>query len=552
MKRTIQKWLGAAALLMASIGALAIASPASAAPLQKVTISGVSCGQYNSGYGTFPTTYWDCITPDTNTSQTFKLSDSAHSLPANIVSVLTAQNSQLFLFANSTDYAAFASATASTGTMGGIPPIPASVAAITGNGRMAAIFATVTIGGTPTSMNSYYAGNIRQQLGRIYGMYAPSNAKGDSLIATNAFFKAAINQDREYLSNTGTDLPSYPSSSTVWGATIAAAYPGKSPWEILQLRFGNTESYIYGFQVGREQATPTVTELNNVLQQYMTTTRNWVKQQVYLVNPQNYKFANLISPFDQNEAILCVEQNGYNNFPLKWWSCVRPYDPTVAAQSVNSQPHQLPAAWQTLLQNKGVEVLAMRSIDAWKYYTGAAPASLAGVYGISSHNGTLRSAAFQDLWTNSGGTAWTDNSSFYSGTIMHELGHQFDNVIWNGTAPFKTLSKANSAAVPGSIRFQNAVTADITAFNTGTCAAKVDADRLSNGKPAVCGLYSGTNWQILVQAESAYGDNEELWARAFARRAGGGVPNYYVAVQNRLTNLQAYMNDLWTTGAPHN
>lgn len=557
MKRTFKRIMGALVLIIAATGALT-STPASANPIRTVTIGTVKCGEFFRSATVFPKTYWDCITPDaTGNPAAYTAAIAASGLAANVKTVLTAQNAQIFLFATKADYTTF------TGGSGGVSPMGAihsmTLPAPTGAIQMAAIYSTGTIQGTATSFTSYYDANILQQLGRIYGANAPLNSQSDSTQFSGGFFQAAINDDLKYLGNTTTTTkPNYPTSATVWGSTIAAipANVGKTPWEILGLRYGNTPELVYAYQFARQYAYGTLPDLNSILTTHMSTSRNWVSQQVYLVNAQNYQYFNYgTMPTD---AVLCVETNGSNVFPLKWWSCVKAYAPLVADQSVTSQPHSsLSAAWQQLLKDKNVQVYAMRSVRAYKNFTNnAIPANATGIYGISSHTGVPKSAAFRDVFTDAAELNWDDGTTFMSGTIMHELGHQFDRVVWNGTAYSLSTANNNSLAV-GSVRWQTAVSNDISAFNTGTCAAKVDADRLANSKSAVCGLAkyqtgTWTNFTILADVEKAYGNNEELWARAFARRAGGSVPGYETAVQNRMANMHAYMNDLWSTGAPHN
>lgn len=534
MKRTFRQWAGALALGLCTLGGALLSTAANAAPIQTVSNGGITCSQYSSGYGTFPTTVWDCITPATNGSNAQLMADTVFTLPASVKGVLSARSTQLYLFTNNTAFNSFSGGAAGASALGttklGAPGAPAV--------NMAAIFTTATIQGTVTPLTtSFYKGNIRQQVGQIYALNAPAGLK-----STDPFFSAAVADDSVYLSNnTGVDKPNYPSSATVWGATIAGlpANVGKSPWEILGLRYGSTKTFIYGFQIGRQIATPTVPDLNTVLQSYMSTTRNWSAQQVFAVGAQPYVVTN---------GILCVEQNGYNNFPLKWNACVRPYTPTANAQVVLSQPHNLSAAWQTLLQNAGVKVYVFRDIDSFVAFDGRSPASTVNVLGFSTHTGVIRSATFQDAFQAAGPIV--DVSPWTGGTIMHELGHQFDNVIW------AHISTANSAAVLGSVRWTNAMATDKTAFNTGTCAAKVDADRLAQvpALPAICTLPANagkSNWDVLATVLPM--DSQEVWARTFARRAGGSMLPYYNAVQDRVSSsMLTYINDLWSTGAPHN
>lgn len=537
------------ALALATIGFLGLSTGSMAAPIQTVTHGGVTCGQYNRGAG-FPTTYWDCITPNTNTSNAVTGANAAVGLPASVKTVLTNANAQIYLFNNGTDYANFSNGTAIPGALGA----KHSGSPNDGTATMAAIFSSATIGGSVTSLTNYYAADTLQQLGRIYGDNAPANANGDSLSPTAIFFESAINDDRLHLSNTsGVDDPNgyYPSSTTVWGATIAAQYPGKSPWEILGLRYGSIESFIYGFQVGRQGANATVPDLNTVLQSYMPTTRNWISQQFYGVNPQGYVIgdtvAGEVAPWPN--AVLCVITQGNATYPLTWYSCVNPYAPSPSAKQVQQYPNTLPTAWKTLLQQANVQVLAMRDINSFIDFDGRSPSTLNGVLGFSVSPGQIRSASFQDVLPATIPPT-TTIAAFTSGTILHELGHQFDRVIWNN------ISTANSSTVAGSVRWQNAVNADIAAFNALSCATAIDADRQANGLSLICASKPAnqTNFDYLGStALVGSTSNPELWARAFQKRAGGAQPAYAVAVQNRLgVQMQVYMNDLWTTGAPHN
>ncbi|MBA4049813.1 MAG: hypothetical protein C0464_02260 [Cyanobacteria bacterium DS2.008] len=539
MKRTISKMLGIAALAILGSGLFVV--PASAAPLRTSTNGGITCGEYTRGAG-FPATYWDCITPATNTSNAVAAANAANGLPTAVKNVLLAQNTQIFLFDSNAAYVSYSGGSVSTGVFGAVRG-PMTLPGYADVIRMAAIYKTATIAGTPTSMTSFYAGNIKQQLGRIHGPLGPVNLK-----STDPFFLAALEDDILYLSNTGATLPDYPSSATVWGATIAAAYPGKSPWEILALRYNvaftdpaTGPTWIYGLQVGRQGSTPTEAALNTFLQSYMQTTRNWVSQQVYAVNPK---------PYLLNGNVLCVQQNGSNNFPLIWYACARPYTPSAAALSVNASAHTLKATWQTSLLNAGVQVFVMRNIESFKDFDTRWPGFYTGVLGFSTHTGIKRSAAFQEQFLDETHTDVNNAPTYMTGTILHELGHQMDVVVWGN------ISTANSAGVLGSIRWQTAVNADIAAFNALPCGIALDVDRAAASLPLVCGTKpAGTSnfaWLGSTALPGSTG-NFELWARAFNRRAGGTIPQYPSLVQERLgSNMHTYMNDLWSTGAPHN
>lgn len=529
--------LGIAALAILGSGLFVV--PASAAPLRTSTNGGITCGEYQRSTQNWPYKYWDCITSATNMSNAVTLANAANGLPTAVKTVLEAQNTQIFLFDSNAAYVSFTGANVSTGVFGAVRG-PVALPQLGDMVKMAVIYKTATIAGTPTLMTSFYAGNIKQQLGRIHGPLGPVNLK-----STDPFFLAALEDDILYLSNNGVTKPDYPSSTDVWGATIAAAYPGKSPWQILELRYSaalTDPTYVYGLQVGRQGSTATEAALNTFLQSYMQTTRNWVSQQVYAVNPK---------PYLLNGNVLCVEQNGSNNFPLIWYACARPYTPSAAALAVNASAHTLKATWQTSLLNAGVQVFVMRNIESFKNFDGRWNGFYKGIAGISTHSGIKRSAAFQEYFVVEdplGG--FNDLPTNMTGTILHELGHQMDTVVWSN------ISTANSVGVPGSIRWQTAVAADIAAFNALACGIALDVDRAAANMPLVCGTKpAGTSnfaWLGSTALPGSTG-NYELWARAFNRRAGGTIPQYESLVQERLgTNMHIYMNDLWSTGAPHN
>jgi hypothetical protein len=139
-----------------------------AAPLQTVTSGGITCGQYSRGVG-FPATYWDCITPNTNTSNALAAANAANGLPTTVKTALATANAQIYLFSSPAAYASFS---------GGNPIVDAFGAMHTGSpndgtATMAAIFKTAIVAQINTDMSANYSGNILQQLGRIYGPKAP-------------------------------------------------------------------------------------------------------------------------------------------------------------------------------------------------------------------------------------------------------------------------------------------------------------------------------------------------------------------------------------------
>jgi len=125
-----------------------------------------------------------------------------------------------------------------------------------------------------------------------------------------------------------------------------------------------------------------------------------------------------------------------------------------------------------------------------------------------------------------------------------------DILVWS------SIATANSATVLGSVRWQTAINDDVTAFNALSCAIAIDADRTTWGLPLKCASKpTGTSNFAWAHYDALPGstNNRELWARAFNRRAGGNIPGYPAAVQIRLgSHMQTYMNDLWSTGSPHN
>ena len=562
MKRTFRQWAGALALGLCTLGGALLSTSAMAAPLTTVTQGGVTCGEYTRGAG-FPDTYWDCITPATggSTQPEWVVATTANALPATLKAGLSGVNTQIFVFANSANYTAFTGAASAATLMGDITSMNVKGAPA----KVAAIFSTATIGGTVTNLTPYYKGIARFQLGRVHSTYVVASP----LKPTDPFFTAAHNDDALYLSNKTTITQAvYPSSAVVWGATIAAAYPGKSPWEILGLRYGNGRDYVYGMQWSEQTAgTSLPPELHTVLNGFMQTTKVWTAQQHFGVTVQ---------PWAANGGVLCVQTGNIAPWPHNWWSCVRPYSPSANISNVFSSPQsRLPPPvgvnpnWRTLLDTAGVKLYAFRDIAYYEDFFGIVSPTTVGVNGISKYTAPVQSSVFQDRYEDVALTIRVDTSPNTSGTIMHELGHQMDKAVWNH------ISTVNTVGVAGSVRFRNAVNLDKAAFNAaGTCAQVIDADRALATLPAICGLpiyqlpggpvgATIPNWDIMTHSLYKYFDTdanpahvaeiyEELWARAFARRAGGTYPVYTTLVQNRMPNQQTYMNDLWSTGAPHN
>ena len=536
---------------VAIVGLLASAFVRADVPITTITQGGVTCGEFARGAG-FPATYWDCITPTTGGSgqPEFVVANTASALPVNLKAGLQAANTQLFVFATSAAYTSFTGAASASSLMGDI----ASISVKGSQAKVAAIFATATIGNLPTNLKPYYAGIARFQLGRIYGTYVAVAP----LKPTDPFFTAAVQDDLLYLNANKGDAsqPNYPSRVEVWGATIAAQYPGKSPWQVLGERYGNDNSYIYGMQWAEQDATPLPTDLHTTLNGFMQTTKKWTSQQFFGAVRQSYVV---------NGNVLCVETGVTLPWPHTWWNCVRPYTPTIQMDDVFTAaqtqiPGTVTANWKLLLHNADVKLYAFRDVSYYEDFTGVAPPKYSNVYGISQYGGQPLSAAFQDAYTDEN-MVWRINVSQYTaGTIVHELGHELDKVVWSH------ISSANSAGVLGSIRFRQAVLDDKAAYNkAGTCVQVVDADRIASGLSPICDKYPvGTsNWDVMTLANYGYKDSdpngtnvaliyEELWAQAFARRAGGTFPTYASTLQNRMSNQHVYMNDLWLKGAPHN
>lgn len=138
-----------------------------------------------------------------------------------------------------------------------------------------------------------------------------------------------------------------------------------------------------------------------------------------------------------------------------------------------------------------------------------------------------------------------DNEPYLTGTIIHEIGHQLENHLWVNDA------YTNSNWSDGSTGARDL---DELAFNAGTCAAMVDADRTSNSLPSICGVYPGTNKEKLNNKLEMASD--EQWARAFTevlRQQNSTVifvPPYVNAVEARFPNEIAYMVNLHSTGHP--
>jgi hypothetical protein len=95
---------GVVAALVA--GFLFAAPAAHAQALQTAVNGGVTCKQYSTGYVSYPLTFWDCINTGSNpTSFESVVGQSARTLPAGMKTTLT--NTELMIFTNRTNFAAF-------------------------------------------------------------------------------------------------------------------------------------------------------------------------------------------------------------------------------------------------------------------------------------------------------------------------------------------------------------------------------------------------------------------------------------------------------------
>ena len=523
MKRTFRSLLAAAGLAFIGLGSLLTATPAAAAPLQTVTQGGVTCSQYATNYGKYPYTIWNCVHPSAPTTLETNMGSIVRNIPAGpIPTFLTNNNSanlnshvQLYIFTNKTAYANYFSVAA--------PAVNALGANKTQN--VAAAFSTATINGVAADLTSYYNGHLLQQIGRIW-----STQNGNQ--ANSAVHSAAYRMDRDWLLLQG--ATPHDASVATWGATIANQFPTSGPTSILNQLYGGADPDMYAYQFerlipGSHVVVNLETFLNNNLRKG---SYGYVK---------NYGIGPLLNQADLQNGILCVEYStnyGVSQFPQKVWECNKPWWANATDTGFAGNARNLHQNHQNLLTNNAVKLYNMRTIDDFILFDSLGATDRYGVAGFADKF-VKKTGIFLSIINQGPPESTTPYTAYWSGTTVHELGYQLDK-IWGD------WSQSNGT------NWRTALSADIAAFNTGTCANKVDADRLASGLTAICPLYPGIPW-FEVLGKRLQNNDFEMWANAFSTaQATATNPPYVVRVFNRFPLIKQYMRNLHTSGGTPN
>ncbi len=258
-------------------------------------------------------------------------------------------------------------------------------------------------------------------------------------------------------------------------------------------------------------------------------------------------------------GITCQQRTtGENLWPKAYWNCIST-ESNATQRRMPRAAIKLHTTMRTNLGTQNVEIYLMRNIDVFKkFHKVAGPADTEGVRGWSEI--TLKvSAAFKDELYASGNF---DASPFYSGTIIHELGHQLDENVWSDAS-------INNAA------WLAANQTATTAFDApglpppapNNCPAVVDADRTDPSVQlnAICSLFDGVPAGEIFKTNSQglhdYGggwmlSKRERFTRAFANAYQRKYPTdifldeYQKFVDGRLQAERNYMDLMIVNGQP--
>lgn len=239
-------------------------------------------------------------------------------------------------------------------------------------------------------------------------------------------------------------------------------------------------------------------------------------------------------------------------WPKTYWNCIHPDESSSTDMFMPAAAQKLHTTMKTGLLGQGVQIYLMEDIEKFKtFHRVPGPTDTEGVAGYSDISRKV-SAAFRWEIYSSGNK---NVSSFYSGTIIHEVGHQLDENVWG-------IASSNNATW---LTAHNGATTAFDAGFPGTCATKVDADRTdpSVGLPAICALFDGVGEPLLSNSQGLHNhgggwflSKSERFARSFENAYSRKFPTeifvqiYDSKVDARLPLEQSFMNTLTTNGAP--
>ncbi len=581
--------LGSLALVVAGF---LFAAPAAQAqtPLDTISNSGVTCKQYSTNYTSYPYTYWDCINTGSNPTTYEKLvGQSARTLPTDMKTVLA--DVELMIFADNADFASFtgASAPASKYMAWTADSGPGNLS----NKRIAAVFENADLYSPSDHMilnrniQAYYKVHVMQALGRQYDQLTgnPSSVSANPL----HYSPIATGYDQFWTDREPT--------TSVWDAQIESMYPTDTNWTILGHLYGNTYQDIYAFQFSKEFGS-SWSHLNSFINSYLHESKGYRNHEVFGNGPARP----LSGRWDtvQNQGVFCVEYDTIYDAPAdKIYDCLHPYNSAFSGErTAGLGVGDLEQVLKTDLTNSDVELYLLRDVRHFGIlFNKVIPDEYkAFAWGLSSND--LRvSAAFWRQFLDINYSDWdTTPSTYYRTTLVHEVGHQLDN-IWGdeslqNPSVFKTAYDADLAQIDTqdcTDLFTLAHCNDPTSINQTYSQifagfATPDLENCTDILAAsVCSTYAGSNSQKFaaipdvnqqpcneVFAATVCGQNrksnsvifgqkwstakKELWAFAFQVTAPQSPPADLEMAMDEFVNLLNYMNtnpDIHANGDPN-
>lgn len=220
-------------------------------------------------------------------------------------------------------------------------------------------------------------------------------------------------------------------------------------------------------------------------------------------------------------------KTGYSSWPKHWWAGENPTSPLSAETVMAPAAYSLPSSFRGQLED--YNIYAMTNETQFRRFFSIPMVEEETTAGET--NAFMRvSAAFST-------TAGVSSGQSRSGTILHELGHAFNNV--------------NGQLADG-FAFGLAIAADAdpySSFNLTPCA-----DVFVSLFDGVCGGYPSPippNWYILGEVmDGVTSKPSELFADSFCYKAafvegGGAMSLTRRTIFGHLTNMAAYMDNLW-------
>jgi trimeric autotransporter adhesin len=265
-----------------------------------------------------------------------------------------------------------------------------------------------------------------------------------------------------------------------------------------------------------------------------------------------------------NSTTCQQRTTGLTPWPKTYWNCQHLDTSTAADMKMYAGANKLNAVNKSALNTAQIQLYIMRDPLAFADYHGVGPGTTTGIFGYSWE--ALRvSAVFFQLLTS--GAPDTSANAYYSGTVIHEMSHQLNYWTWGhvDSTGATWLGHFNTATT-------NFDAPGLPPPAVNNCSTVVDADRIANGHNAICSTFDGvtidpatnqpypfkknSNGLAVEGGEPGFVVNEERFADAFAASYQRLYPTdiiidlYITALENRLTDEHAYMDNVRDTGTP--